>query len=146
VPIVVDASVTMAWCFEDEATDYTEAALERVGAEGAVVPCIWSYEVANVLTVAERAGRVTQSKSAEFAGLLGELPIDVEDVDLSSALGPILATSGQFGLSAYDAAYLELAARQGLALAANDGRLRKAADQAGVAIVGEAGPPDHPTT
>lgn len=139
---MVDASVAMAWCFEDEATDYTEAVLDRVGAEGAVVPCIWSFEVANVLVVAERAGRITQSKSAEFEGLLRDLPIDVEDVDLSLALGPILVTARQFGLSAYDAAYLELAARQTLSLAASDRALRKAASQAGVIIVGETNLPD----
>lgn len=134
MPLVVDASVTMAWCFEDEATDYTEAALEQVGAEGAVVPCIWSLEVANVLAVAERTGRINQTKSSEFGQILADLPIDVEDVDLPSALGRILDTSRRFGLSVYDAAYLELAGRKSLQLAVNDAALREAATQAHVSL------------
>lgn len=135
MPIVVDASVTMAWCFEDETTDYTEAALERVGVDGAVVPCIWSFEVANVLVVAERAGRIKKSKSTEFAQILMDLPIDVEDVNLSSASGPVLDTARQFGLSSYDAAYLELAARKTLDLAVSDRWLRRAARQAKVTLM-----------
>ena len=57
--LVVDCSVTMSWCFRDEATRYTEDVFDRLRGEPAVVPAIWPLEVANTLLVAERRGRIT---------------------------------------------------------------------------------------
>lgn len=54
MPFVVDNSVAMAWCFEDEANPYTESVLDRLQADEAVVPSIWPLEAANVLLLAER--------------------------------------------------------------------------------------------
>lgn len=132
---VLDASVAMAWCFADEATEYTESLLDSPRGTLATVPAIWPLEVANVLLVAERRGRLTQAQIVRFAQLLASLPITVDDAILAGALCPVLALAREQGLSAYDAAYLQLAMREGLALATQDARLRDAATRVGVALV-----------
>ncbi|HEY5230790.1 MAG TPA: type II toxin-antitoxin system VapC family toxin, partial [Galbitalea sp.] len=60
---VIDTSLAMAWCFEDEATPPTEAVLDRLREDQAVVPAIWPLEIANVLLVAERRGRLTEAQA-----------------------------------------------------------------------------------
>jgi predicted nucleic acid-binding protein len=132
---VVDNSVVMAWCFEDEASTYTEDVLDRLRGTQALVPAVWPLEAANVLLIAERRDRLNEAQAAHFAQLLQELPILVEEADVARFLGPVLAVGRAHRLSAYDAAYLELAARQGLPLATQDSRLRKAAGSAGVAVL-----------
>ena len=132
---VVDNSVVMAWCFEDEAGTYTESVLDQLRETQALVPVIWPLEVANVLLVAERRDRMNEAQAAHFAQLLQTLPILVEEADVARILGPVLAVGRAHRLSAYDAAYLELAARHGLPLATRDTRLRKAASNAGVAVL-----------
>lgn len=129
---VVDSSVTMAWCFEDETDPYTEGVLDRLRETEAIVPGIWPLEVANVLLVAERRRRITEAQAVRFVQLLRALPISVEVEGLALALGAVLSIGRQHELSAYDAAYLELAARQGLPLATQDLRLREAAARMGV--------------
>lgn len=131
---VVDNSVVMAWCFEDEANAYTERILDQLPETQALVPAIWPFEVANVLLVAERRDRLTEAQTARFAQLLHELPVEVEGADIARILGAVLSVGRAHRLSAYDAAYLELATRRGLALATQDNRLRKAAAAAGVTI------------
>jgi len=135
VSFVVDNSVVMAWCFEDEVNAYTEAVLDRLRETEAVVPAIWPLEVANVLLLAERHRRLTEAQTTHFVELLKGLPIRVEESDITGALSSILSVGRSHGLSAYDAAYLELAARQGLPLASQDARLRTAAGRAGVTVL-----------
>src|SRR5437879_2260431 len=107
MPFVVDASVTMAWCFEDEATPATDAVLDRFGHDEAIVPTLWQLEIANVLLVAERRRRITHAQSLHFLDALGRLPIRS---DLSAAdPSDLVATGRLHGLSAYDSAYLVLA-------------------------------------
>lgn len=132
---VVDASVTLTWCFEDQATAYGEQVLDRLSGSVAGVPAIWPFEVANALVVAERRGRLTEAQSSRFVGLLGELPIEVAAVTVASAFGPALAMARAHRLSAYDAAYLELAAREGVRLATLDEALSRAATEAGVHLL-----------
>jgi predicted nucleic acid-binding protein len=132
---VVDNSVVMAWCFEDEASAYTEGVLDQLRQTQALVPAIWPHEVANVLLIAERRDRLNEAQAAHFAQLLQVLPILVQEADVQRILGPVLAVGRAHRLSAYDASYLELAARQGLPLATQDGRLRKAAGTAGVTVL-----------
>jgi predicted nucleic acid-binding protein len=132
---VVDNSVVMAWCFEDGTSPYTERVLDQLRGTQALVPAIWPLEVANVLLIAERRDRLNEAQTAHFAQLLQALPIMVEEADLGRTLGPVLAIGRAHRLSAYDAAYLELAARQGFPLATQDSRLRKAAGNTGVALI-----------
>lgn len=133
-PVVLDCSVTMAWCFEDQADSMTDRVLDSLDERDALVPSIWPLEVANVLLVAERHARLTEADSARFVDLLGALPILVEDVSFTRATGPVLAAARQAELSSYDSAYLELAMRAGALLATRDHRLGRAARQAGVEL------------
>ena len=132
---VLDNSVTMAWCFPGEATDYTESLFDSLRRTGALVPSVWVWEAANVLLVAERRGRLTLAQITSFIATLRGLPITVDPGGLEVASGPAMALARAHRLTAYDAAYLELAVREGLPLATLDNRLRAAATQAGVAMV-----------
>lgn len=131
-PLVVDCSVTMAWCFEDESSPLTDRVLDGLTERTIAVPPIWPLEVVNVLVVAERRRRIKVADSARFLELLSELPIDV-DSDADGAA--ILATAREGGLSAYDASYIELAIRRGIPLATTDRRLANAAKKLGVQLV-----------
>lgn len=133
--IVVDCSVVMSWCFEDEADDYSDSVLDLLAGAEAVVPSIWPLEVANVLLVAERRKRLKEADSAQFLKLLGELPITIDHESSNRALSDILFLGRQQGLSSYDAAYLELAMREGAALATKDEKLKKASKKCGVQLV-----------
>jgi predicted nucleic acid-binding protein len=133
-PFVLDCSVAMAWCFEDECDKYADAVLEALSGTEAIVPAIWPLEVANVLLVAERRKRLKKADTARFAELLCGLPIVVEWMNSESVLTRVLDNGREFRLSSYDAAYLELAMRQGLALATRDKALRAAAKKGGVRL------------
>jgi predicted nucleic acid-binding protein len=132
---VVDCSVVMSWCFEDETDEYSDSVLDLLAGAEAVVPSIWPLEVANVLLVAERRKRLTEADSAQFLKLLSELPIVIDHETSDRALSDILFVGRQQGLSSYDAAYLELAMREGAALATQDEKLKKASKKCGVPLV-----------
>jgi len=132
--LVLDASVTLAWAFEDEESDYTDYVLEALTEAEAYVPYIWPLEVGNGLLVAERRGRLNQAATVQFLALLWQLPIVVEAERPERILGEILALAREQGLSTYDATYLHLAMRRGYALATGDELLRQAACRAGVLL------------
>lgn len=135
MPFVVDSSVTMAWCFEDEATDYTDDVLRRLRVSSAIVPAIWPLEVANVLLVGERRRRITPSDTSRLTDFLRNLPIVVEDVVTIGATGSLFAAARAHGLSIYDTCYLDLAVREGLELATLDTKMLRAANAVGVPLV-----------
>jgi len=124
---VLDVSVTMAWCFEDEASDETWGLLDRLAEDTALVPGMWSAEVANVLLVAERRRRIDRAKARAFAAQLLALPIVVEEAPLSRTTGDVLAIGRDTGLAVYDSLYLELALRHSLPVATTDLKMRAAA-------------------
>lgn len=131
--IVIDASTAAAWCFADEATAKTERALDRVVDEGAAVPALWPFEMANVLAVAERRGRIRESDATRLQNLLDRLPIAVEPDRVR--IGALVASARTHDLTAYDAAYLDLAARLGAELATQDKALIRAARRSGVPLL-----------
>ena len=131
---VLDGSVTMVWGFEDEADDYAEAILDRMPELQAYVPALWHLEVANALVVGERRGRTTPADTARFLAILGAFPITVDDETVARAWADTLHLARAHNLSAYDAAYLELALRRGLPLATLDDRLKAAAATVGVPL------------
>lgn len=133
MPMVIDSSVTMAWCFEDEATNDSEAILDRLVHDEAVVPGLWEFEVGNVLLVAERRGRITEAQAARFVDLLTQLPIriDASPTDITA----VLAVGRRHNLSAYDAAYLVLAERLAAPMATLDDKLATASRNAGVELL-----------
>lgn len=126
----------MAWFFEDEGGEYADAVQDALAVRSAqaMVPSLWSLEVANTLVVGERRKRTTEAKSHRFLTLLSLLPIRVDGSTAAQAWGDTIRLARSHGLSAYDASYLELAARLGLPLATLDDRLRAAARAIGVAI------------
>jgi predicted nucleic acid-binding protein len=133
---VVDASVALAWCFGDETSELADHVLERLERDEALAPAMWPLEVANGLRTAERRGRLDLADLSHVRELLVSLPVEVEAVPLGAALGEVTEIARRLDLTAYDAAYLALAARRGLALATVDDRLRRACTVAGVELVG----------
>lgn len=133
--IVVDASVTLAWCLADESDELATRALERVVAETGIAPAHWPLEVANGLRTAVRHGRLSPDELPRLGRLLGDLAIEVHPVDLSTAVGGVLSVALDHGLSAYDAAYLDLAMFKGVAIATLDDELRESCRSAGVEVV-----------
>ena len=128
----------MTWCFEDEASALSEAVLERLARDTALVPAIWPFEVANVLVTAARRKRLTEAKSAGFLGLLAQLPIMIVENNLLHLANASLAVARLRGVTAYDAAYIELAMREAVPLATCDKTLARAATTAGVELVAAA--------
>lgn len=132
---VPDASATLAWCFKDESSDWTRALLARFkGGDTAVVPQHWSVEVANSILVAVRRGRVTREESTRIFGDLREFPIRIDFARRETTFVDVFSCAEKYRLTVYDAAYLELAIREGVALATLDNDLRTAAHAAGVAL------------
>ncbi len=136
IGFVVDASIALSWCFDDETSDMTEAILDRLTHERAVTPTVWPLEVANGLRAAERRGRIDESSLPAATQLLMALPIEVdESLGLEAALGRVLPLARTLGLTSYDASYLDLATRRGIPLATADEQMARAARAAGVALL-----------
>lgn len=131
--LVIDASSTLAWCFEDEDGSASDALIDRIAADGATVPAHWSLEVANALIMGERRNRITPADCAAFVVMLEDLPISTDQSTGMRALRETMSLTRELGLTSYDAAYLDLAMRLGLPLATADRKLADAADRTGVA-------------
>ena len=127
---VVDSSVSAAWFLPDEATPFTEAALQATATTEVWVPALWLLETDNLLLSAQRRRRIGDAKRRELVAAVGALRLSVDREPV-----PIVeldAIAAHFRLSAYDAAYLELALRRALPLATLDGALLAAMPDAGV--------------
>ena len=130
--IIVDASATAAWIFDDENSPYADAVFDLVKTDGALVPQFWHIEMRNVLLSGERRNRITARQADLHLANLLALPLRIDDeLDLAAAF--LLARA--YGLSFYDAIYLELARRRNAMLAALDGRLTRAANAEGLFLV-----------
>ena len=125
--------MTLVWGFEDGADPYATAILERMPELQAHVPPLWPLEVANALLVGEHRRRITPAETARFLAILATFPITVDDETVAMP-GSIRCIWPAQNLSSYDAAYLELALRGGLPLAALDGKLKTAAQAVGVPL------------
>ena len=132
--IVIDASVALAWCFPDEASDFADGVLVALEDRTAVVPCIWSVEIANALLVGERRKRIRQPEVWRFVELLKGLTILEDGQPFADTVSNILPLAREHDLSAYDAAYLDVAVRHAAPLATLDAALRKAGRAAGIKI------------
>jgi predicted nucleic acid-binding protein len=134
--LVIDSSVAIAWCFPDEQDDYSQSVLDALSSERAIVPGLWQLEVANTLLVGERRQRSTQVNTGTWLGFLASLPITADEETAAHAFGDTLSLAREHNLSAYDAAYLELAMRRRLPLATLDDKLKAAARLVGVPLYG----------
>jgi len=132
---VIDNSVVMSWCFQDETNKYADVVLGFLEEGTAYVPAIWPLEVSNVLLVADRRKRLSQADGSYFISLLFELPIIVEQESPERMLSEILALAREYKLSSYDASYLDLAMRKGLPLATTDMNIIAAAKRSSVSII-----------
>lgn len=133
---VLDSSVSLAWCFEDERTDAADALLERVVDAGAMAPSLWPLEVLNALAMAERRGRIDADQRQRLVGLLRDLPVVIDVETASQAWAVTSPLAARHRLTVYDTAYLELAQRLGLPLATLDKELRAAGAALGVTLLG----------
>lgn len=131
IAFVLDSSVTLAWFYQDEGERYARAVVNSLKTAAALVPSLWPLEVVNVLLVGERRGRNTEAESQAFVRLLRSFPITLDD-ETAQAWTAVPPLARAHGLSAYDAAYLDLALRRGLTLATLDERLKSAATAVGV--------------
>lgn len=132
---VVDNSVTLAWCFEDEQTAGIMVLLDRVAEAGAIAPQLWPIEALNGLLTAERRGRIDRELRLRLARFLQELPIEIDDETANRSWTTTAHLAEQHRLTAYDATYLELAMRRGVPLATSDAALIAAATVVGVALL-----------
>lgn len=132
---VLDCSIAVAWLFDDEATPETDALLDRLKDDSVLVPGLWHLEIGNVLARAERHKRISGAQVAAHLDLLNRLPIVTDSETQRRAFREILTLARSQRLTIYDAAYLELAMRRGIALATRDKALIGAARHLGVATL-----------
>jgi len=133
---VLDCSATLPWVFASEATKASDALQDALADGGkAWVPALWHLELGNVLLGAKRKGRIDQAGIEKFLSTLDIYDIEVDGETMNVAWAKTLSLAEGFGLTAYDAAYLELALRKGLPLASLDEPLRRAVRQAGGRII-----------
>lgn len=130
--LVLDASVTMAWLFDDEDEPRADAALTRTQSEVTLVPQLWHLELRNALLTAERRGRISVTEAEERLRFLLTLPVKT---DAEPNLGAAFALAREHRLSFYDAVYLELAKRRMADIATLDAALARAADLEGLSLV-----------
>ena len=131
---VVDASITLAWCFDDETSERADAILPRLIEEGGIAPAHWPIEVANALRSAAQSGRADDRTLRRADEIVRELPIEVRPVEVSTALG-LIRPALEHHLTVYDEAYLDLADSLGLAVATLDERLASACRNVGVPLI-----------
>ena len=133
--LVIDASVALTWCFASEATPETDEVLQEVLRTGATVPALWHVELANILSRAGRLGRIDAAGVDGFFSRLDCLSISTDAPAVEVQRTAVLRLVRRFGLTAYDAIYLELAQRLGGTLATLDEDLRAAAVGCGITCV-----------
>jgi predicted nucleic acid-binding protein len=131
---VLDASVALCWCFEDEGDRYAKSIFPALRTTPAVVPAIWPAEFANALLVGERRKRITEQAVSELLTAFSELPIRIESTVSSKDLPQLVSLARKHTLSVYDTLYLDLALRNDLPLATIDKQLKRAARKIGVKL------------
>jgi|SRR5579862_2930483 predicted nucleic acid-binding protein len=134
--LVLDASITLAWTYAGENTDAVLRVFEIVKSEGASVPALWRWEIANALEMNAKRGRHGRDFSYEALAAFALFPILVDAECVENAWLDTLSLAERHGLTVYDAAYLELAIRRKIPLATLDRELRAAAESEGLQLLG----------
>jgi predicted nucleic acid-binding protein len=132
---VLDASVPLSWCFDEDQAKRTKGVLAALETQKAVVPGIWPLEVSNALVVGERRRRIDVASVEKLLAEIGELAIEIDVAGCFDAFSRVIPIARRYSLTTYDATYLELALRLGRPLATLDERLRDAAISAGIAMM-----------
>jgi predicted nucleic acid-binding protein len=134
---IADASLAMAWCFEDEATPATRKLLRDSSDRSILVPAWWYVEITNVLALAERKGRINVNQATDFITVIEALDVEIDVGVPLRAFTDLLPLCRSHALTSYDAIYLDLARRRKLPLATLDEPLRKVAKKLGVKLLGK---------
>jgi len=132
---VLDTSVALAWCFEDETSAAADGILDLLVSSEGIVPAIWPVEVGNALLAGERRRRITPAETGRSLELLRNLNIHVENTGPGLHVEDLEAVARSQRLSVYDAAYLSLAIREGIPLATLDRALAQAARRVGISLL-----------
>ncbi len=133
---VLDSSIALAWVYSDETTQAVAQVFDLLSLGGAWVPGLWRLEVANVLEMGVRRKRHRADFRDATLSDLAKLPIQVDADTDRQAWDATLHLAIRHQLTLYDAAYLELALRRGLALATLDEALRNAAGAEKLTLLG----------
>jgi predicted nucleic acid-binding protein len=134
--MVLDGSIALAWVYADETTDAILGLFDDIRVNGAWVPALWRWEIANVLQLNVRRGRHGADFRDEALSSLVLLPVKVDAEADRQAWSATLDLAGRNRLTVYDAAYLEIASRRKIPLATLDRQLRAAASDEGVHLLG----------
>lgn len=132
---ILDASIALAWCFEDEATPQTTLLLEELEFKTALVPSIWPLEISNILLSAQRKKRISFADMMQLLEMIASLNIQLETETIEKHFHETLSLAYNENLTTYDASYLELAIRLGLPVATKDKQLRQACINLGVKLI-----------
>jgi predicted nucleic acid-binding protein len=132
MPFVLDALIPACWALQDEQDPRADAAFVRMKKEEAVVPSLWWFEIRNILVVNERRKRITESDTSVFLRDLAGLRVRLDQEPEESV---VLRLARTYGLSVYDASYLELALREAIPLATLDAQLIAAAHAEGSGLI-----------
>mgnify|MGYP001360630005 CR=1 FL=1 len=133
--LVLDCSIAVSWCFEDEASEATDQLLLKVQEQGALVPALWYLEFGNVLIQAKKKGRISEIQLMAGMDLIRQLPISTDPISPNKTMNVIMLLAIEHGLTTYDASYLELALRFNISLLTKDAHLRKAANKLGIQVL-----------
>lgn len=131
---VLDCSVTAAWLLKGQSDSYTESVLDSLEGKEAIVPFIWTYEISNLLAVAERRKLIQKADGVAFLKMLHEMNISLQPLQETHYDELLYGLASDYSLSAYDGAYLRLAMIRNLPLATKDDPLKRACEKAGVKI------------
>lgn len=123
MPFVLDNSVVIGWCFQNQATAYTDRVLDLLADETAHAPGLWVLEFSNILRKTMKAGKLDEARAMELIETISALPLSIDYTP--STIANNLELANKYGLSSYDAAYLELAMRLKLPIAARDGAFER---------------------
>jgi predicted nucleic acid-binding protein len=135
--LVLDSSVALAWVYANETTDAILRVFDSVRVDGAWIPGLWRWEIANVLQLNVRRGRHSADFRDDALDTLALLPVKVDAEADRQAWSATLHLAERRGLTVYDAAYLEIASRRKIPLATLDRQLRAAATGEGIQLLGE---------
>ncbi len=133
---VLDASVVLTWCFPDENSAFAReiASMFKHG-DSAVAPSFWPHEVLNALLVGTKRKRISISLVNSFLADLAGLPVELKPISTETVFDRIQSLARERSLTAYDAAYLEIAQSSGVPLATLDKDLIHACRAAGVELL-----------
>lgn len=132
----LDSSMALAWCLKDEQSPETSAILDSVDQHSTLfVSAIWPLEVANILGVALKQGRISEDDIAAYAQFFSALPLSIEPSERNTVFNAVFALSRKHGLTTYDASYLEISLRRSIPIATLDKALISAAKAEGVDVL-----------